>query len=269
MQCDLRTTDTSSGSGVVDRQGKLVGVIVAADSPESRRGWAYAVPVSHVRRVLRSADEQQGNGVTIIKRRRPVVGMVLDQDDESIVVQRVAAGGPAEKAGFKPGDQVLATDGIAIRSVYQAVLPTLYKQPGDTMTFRIQRAGAAHDLQVVLGGGVEVSAAPFELLAGLMQPKVEIARDAAGNYIAKRGERNIREVFSPPLPDEEFPAVPTTADKLALLEKALDRYRIVIEVQQKQLTDEQHRRQQQEELIQSLRTEMETLRRQIDAAKGK
>ncbi|MDX1945007.1 MAG: PDZ domain-containing protein [Pirellulaceae bacterium] len=274
LQCDLRTTETSSGAGVVDRAGGLVGVIIAADSPESRRGWAYAVPVSHVQRLLRAADEQQGAGVTIIKRRRPLVGMVLDQNDEAIVVQRVVAGGPAEKAGLKPGDQVLATDGVAIRSVYQAVLPTLYKQPGDTLTFRIQREGTPRDVQVVLGGGVEVTSAPFELLAGLMQPKVEVSRDAAGNYIAKRGERNVREVFAPPLPDEELPAAPaaggaTAAEKLALLEKALDRYRIVIEVQQKQLADEQNRRQVQEELIQSLRTEMEALRRQIEAAKGK
>ncbi|MEX2173411.1 MAG: S1C family serine protease [Pirellulaceae bacterium] len=269
IQCDLRTTDTSSGSGVVDRQGKLVGVIVAADSPESRRGWAYAVPAAHVERLLRAADEQKTPGVMVIKRRRPVVGLVLDQDEEAILVQRVMPGGPADKAGIKPGDVVLETEGVVIRSVYQAVLPTLHKQPGDTITFRIQRAsGGTNDVRVVLGGGLEMTSAPVEWLSGLMQPKVEIVRDAAGNIARGGSGRMPAEVFQPPLPAEDLAGEPpaTPAEKIALLEKALDRYRSVIELQQQQLAGEQKQRQEQEQQLRSLRTELETLGRQLERA---
>jgi len=267
IQCDLRSTDTSSGAGVVDRHGKLVGIIVAADSPESRRGWAYAVPVSHVERLLRTADAQKADGVTIIKRRRPIVGWQLDQDEDAIVVKRVFAGGAAEKAGIKVGDEVLATDGVAIRSVYQASLPTLYKQPGDTIVYRLQRAAGAQDVKVVLGGGVEVASAPLELLSGLIQPKIEIVREGAA-YVARRPGDNVREVFQPPLPAEEVaPPTATPADKIALLEKALDRYRSVIEYQQRQLSGEQKRRGEQDKLLETLRAELETLRRQVEAAK--
>jgi serine protease Do len=251
LQCDLRTTDTSSGAGVVDRRDQLVGIIVAADSPESRRGWAYAVPVSHVERLLRTADGQQQAGVTIIKRRRPVAGLTLDQDGESIVVSRVFAGGAAEQAGMKVGDIVLATDGVAIRSVYQAMLPTLYKQPGDTLIFKVRRETGVSDVQLVLGGGVEVASAPIELLSGLIQPKVQVVREGSG-YIARRPGDTIREVFQPELPPEspldETPKTATPAEKIALLEKALDRYRAVIELQQR---------------------ELEMLRRQLEAAPPK
>jgi S1-C subfamily serine protease len=214
IQCDLRTTDTSSGAGVIDRQGQLVGVVVAADSPESRRGWAYCVPVSHVQRLLRTADEQKTTGVTIIKRRRPVVGWRLDQEGEAIVVKRVFAGSPAERAGIKIGDEVLASDGVAIRSVYQASLPTLYKQPGDTIAYRLQRAAGIQEVKVVLGGGVEVSSASLEMLSGLIQPKIEIAREGSG-FIARRAGDASREVFQPPLPAEEpLPLTATPADKV-------------------------------------------------------
>ena len=268
LQCDLRTLETSSGSGVINRQGQLVGVVVAADDPDSRRGWAYAVPVSHVERILRSADEQKGSGVTILKRRRPVVGMVLDQEGEAIVVQRLTAGGPAEKAGFKVGDQIVAADGVAIRSVYQAVLPSLYKQPGDTMTFRTLREGAEREVQVVLGGGVEFPFMPFDLAIDLVQPKVELQRDPRGGYLARGRGPGIRLLGSPPLPDDEpAAAAPTSAEQIALLEKALDRYRTVIELQQRQLADEQKLRQSQEELLQALRTEMEALRKLRGAEK--
>jgi S1-C subfamily serine protease len=38
LQCDCLTTPTSTGAGLIDRQGRLVGVIVAADREGSRRG---------------------------------------------------------------------------------------------------------------------------------------------------------------------------------------------------------------------------------------
>ena len=263
LQCDMRTMETSSGSAVVNREGQLLGIVVAADDADARRGWTYAVPVSHVERILRAADEQKGDGVIVLKRRRPVVGMVLDQEGESIVVQRLTAGGPAEKAGFKVGDQILMAEGVAIRSVYQAVLPSLYKQPGDTMAFRVAREGGMQDITVVLGGGVELKSMPFDLAIDIVQPKIELQRDPRGGYLAKGGSRSAtRPLASPPLPDDEpVPAAPTAAEKIALLEKALDRYRTVIEIQQKQLADEQKHREIQDDLIQTLRADLDALRK--------
>jgi S1-C subfamily serine protease len=262
LQCDLRTMETSSGSAVVNREGQLLGIVVAADDAEARRGWTYAVPASHVERILRAADEQKGDGVTVLKRRRPVVGMVLDQEGDAIIVQRLTAGGPAERAGLEIGDQILTTEGVAIRSVYQAVLPSLYKQPGDTMSFRVVRDGGMQDITVVLGGGVELKSAPFDLMVDLVQPKVELQRDPRGGYLAKGRGPTTRMLASPPLPDDEpLAAAPTSAEKIALLEKALDRYRTVIELQQKQLADEQKHLQSQDELIRSLRAEMDALRK--------
>jgi len=262
LQCDLRTMETSSGSAVVNREGQLLGIVVAAEDAEARRGWTYAVSATHVERILRAADEQKGDGVTVLKRRRPVVGMVLDQEGDAIVVQRLTASGPAEKAGFKVGDQILTTEGVAIRSVYQAVLPSLYKQPGDTMAFRVARDDGMQDITVVLGGGVEFSSMPFDLALDLVQPKVELQRDPRGGYLAKGRGPTTRPLASPPLPDDEpLAQAPTSAEKIALLEKALDRYRTVIELQQKQLGDEQKHRESQDELIQSLRAEMDALRK--------
>jgi serine protease Do len=224
-----------------------------------------------IARAVVAADEQKGEGVVILKRRRPVVGMVLDQSGDAIVVERVTPGGPAEKAGIKPGDEIVATDGIAIRSVYQAVLPTIYKQPGDTTAFRIHREGMVHDVNVILGGGVEVSSAPADFLADLLQPKVRLARDGEGAIVTSRGKPASAAVaISPPLPDDAPPtAAPTATDKIALLEKALSRYQAVIELQQKQLADEQKTRREQETLLQSLRAEIETLRKAVGADKMK
>jgi hypothetical protein len=82
--------------------------------------------------------------------------------------------------------------------------------------------------------GVELASAPTGLLSNLLQPKVQ---NTDGAIVANGPTGNIRPLaVSPPLPDDE-PAAPatTTADKTALLAKALSRYQAVIEVQQRQL----------------------------------
>ncbi|MCH5374509.1 MAG: S1C family serine protease, partial [Planctomycetes bacterium] len=52
LQCDLRTAETSSGAGVVDGKGHLIGVVVATDAEQGNRGWTYAVPAAHVQRLM-------------------------------------------------------------------------------------------------------------------------------------------------------------------------------------------------------------------------
>jgi len=237
LMCDALTAETSSGAGLVNREGQLTGLIVAAEQDASHRGWTYAVPVSHVQRILRVVDEQKGGGVTILKRRAPVVGWNLDLDgEETVVVQRVFPGSPAETAGIKKGDIVLAADGVAIRAPFQAFLPTQHKQPGDSMTFRVRRADGERELSVVLGGGVEVSSATVDFLAGVMQPKVQLTRDASGIVLGPR-RGGLGEVAAPVLPDEPPPApvAPTAAETIALQEKAIARYQAALEILQRQL----------------------------------
>jgi serine protease Do len=262
LQCDTLTMQTSTGAGLVNRKGQLAGVIVAAEHAQGNRCWTYAVPSSHVERILQTADQQSGDEVVILKRRRPVVGMILDQEENKVVVQHVTSGGPAEKAGMRQGDHLLATDGVAIRSVYQAVLPTLYKQPGDRTIFRVERASNIHDIQVVLGSGLELPPVASDLSADIVQPKMQVARNRQGAIFINRSSPTFREAFSPQLsgvsPLETATAV---AEKLKLLEKALGRCQFVIDQQQKQLFDETKRREQQDEMVQSLCGQIEALQK--------
>lgn len=190
LVCQLPTTDTSSGAAVVNRQGKLLGIVVGADPTHSHGGWmTYAIPVSHVQRLLRACEESDKQGhretVIVLKRRRPKVGWVLESEDDAIVVKRITSDGPAEKAGIQKGDRVLAVDGIQIRSIYQAWGPTMCKQAGDTLTYRIQRGERALDAVVVLGGAVEMESLPAEKLSEIVQPKLEFGRDENGLYYFK------------------------------------------------------------------------------------
>jgi S1-C subfamily serine protease len=239
LQCDLRTVETSSGSPLVNSKAEVMGIVLAIEQPESHRGWTYAIPASHILRLVRSAENATQGGesrVVVLKRRRPVVGMILEGTEDAVVVARITAGGPAEKAGLRVGDQITATDGVAIRSVYQAVLPTLYKQPGDAIRFRVQTETGEKDVRVVLGGGVELPRLSQNDLGQLIRPQVKVGRGPDGNYYAQSAAGHVREVFAPPLPLEPEPsALPTNEAKIELLEKAIERYQAVIELQQQQI----------------------------------
>lgn len=190
LVCQLPTTDTSSGAAVVDRDGKLLGIVVGANPAQSQRSWmTYAVPASHVQRLLRACEESDKQGrrdsVIVLKRRRPLVGWKLESEGDGIIVKRISANGPAEKAGIQTGDRVLAVDGIQIRSIYQAWAPTMCKQAGDTLTYRIRRGDREQDLVVVLGGAVEMESLPADRLSEIVQPKLEFGRDEKGLYYFK------------------------------------------------------------------------------------
>jgi regulator of sigma E protease len=60
--------------------------------------------------------------------------------DETITVVGVKAGFPAEKAGLKPEDKILAVDGRQVRSI-SAVIAYLQEQKGKPVTLQVDRAG--------------------------------------------------------------------------------------------------------------------------------
>lgn len=265
LQCDLRTAETSSGAGVVDSQGRLIGVVVATDAQHDHRGWTYAVPTNHVQRLLTVREEDPDRaGVVILKRRRPVIGMVLDGEEDTVLVSRVFDQSPAERAGIQVGDQIIAADGTMIRSVYQAVRPMLFKQPGDTMTFQIQRGATTIEATVVLGGGIELPAATMANVRQYLRPVLDVRQVGEGSYAARRGPAELtREVFAPqsvvPLPKEKaHPA--SAAEKIRWLERALQQQQHAILALEEQLQEQEQQRRQAEERLRSMQQQIEQRR---------
>lgn len=286
LQCDVRTAETSAGAAIVDSEGRMAAVVVAT-GPRDEGGWTYGVPASHVRRLLRAWETRPGrdlaarrapatnagvtidSGVVVLKRRRPEVGMELaDDGQQRIMVQRVFPNSPAQQAGVVVGDEVIAADGVQIRSVYQALRPVLARQPGDVLKFRLQSAdGQTRDVEVVLGGGVELPSAPLERLGELVLPKLRIEGVERG-FLARRpgrdsfvGQPPASEFEAPDAAGEQGAAPPPIDERLRILEKAVDRYRQVIELQQEQLERAERRQREDQALLEQLRRELEEVRK--------
>ncbi len=261
LQCDLRTTETSAGAGVVDQTGQLIGIVILADKQQAA-GWTYAVPVSHVQRLIRKHEDKKNEGsFVVLKRRRPEVGMVLGGQPDEVRVSRVLPGSPAAKAGLKVGDEVVAVEGLQIRSVYQALRPVLVKQPGDTVTFTIVDGGQRRDVRVVLAGEMELPAAPFANLSNYVQPKIDVEGSAVAGFKARNGRGGVREVAADL--DELNAPQPTATDqqKIELLERSLERYQQVIRLLQEQLQEGQKEREQTQQLIESLQRQLDSVKK--------
>ncbi len=74
--------------------------------------------------------------------REPRLGTALAQDSTgAIVVQAVVPGGPAEEAGVRQGDELLAIGGVGIRSPQfeQAFRDRFGKSEGDSLPIRVRR----------------------------------------------------------------------------------------------------------------------------------
>ncbi len=117
IQTDAAINPGNSGGALVDMKGRLVGINTAIYSRTGGSlGIGFAIPANMVRLVVDSA--LQGGSV-----RRPWLGAELQPLTTEIatafgldrpagaVVASVMRGGPAERAGLRPGDVIVAVDG--------------------------------------------------------------------------------------------------------------------------------------------------------------
>jgi S1-C subfamily serine protease len=58
-------------------------------------------------------------------------------------IKQVSPGGPADKAGLKPGDVVVAADGQVVQSFDQLTVIVQQHVPGDQISVTYYRSGSA------------------------------------------------------------------------------------------------------------------------------
>lgn len=261
LRCDMRIAKTSSGAAVTNPEGELVGIVVLTDQSREHGGWTYAVPAAHVLRLTRTLDESQNelSAVVVLKRRRPVVGMVLDGDGDKVVVRRVRNDSPASKAGIQVGDEILTAADVKIRSVYQALRPVLRKQPGDQVSFLIRRGTREVTVPVVLGGGVELPSASPLHVSPLVQPQIAVENLPRGGVRASSTVGEVREFGQPHIAGEVSgnPEKATDSQKIQLLERTLDRYQAVVGELSRQLKESEHQHRRAAARIELLEKELE------------
>lgn len=221
--------------------------IESAESSETNRANAEA------------RDKETSQPVLVIPHRRPIVGMVLNDNGRGIEVRKLTPEGPAADAGIKLGDRIIGVEGTYIRSVYQAVTPTLHMQPGDVIQYQVLREGEVISVAVVLGGGVSLPASSLTMLDDLIEPKLRIQEMDARLALLGASSSDSEQTKL-----ENQPTTSPAPSAVNLLERALGSYQTLIAIQQERLAQQESQREADEARIKQLEDELKQLKQQLE-----
>ncbi|GHH05852.1 S1C family serine protease [Streptomyces lanatus] len=162
LQTDASINPGNSGGPLLDAQGNVIGINSAIQSAANGLGGTsqsgsiglgFAIPINQAKYVAQQ----------LIKTGEPVyakIGASVSTEDTTdgakIVDQRtgsadpIESGGPADKAGLKPGDVIIKLDDRVIDSGPTLIGEIWTHQPGDKVTITYERDGKTHTTELTL-----------------------------------------------------------------------------------------------------------------------
>ncbi|NHT19722.1 trypsin-like peptidase domain-containing protein, partial [Cellulomonas sp. IC4_254] len=161
IQTDAAINPGNSGGPLVNAAGEVVGINSAIAQPPGASatsggsiGLGFAIPSNQARR---TAEQLIETGVATY----PVIGVLLDgtYTGEGVQVatepqgaqQPVTPDGPADRAGIRAGDVILAIDGRPVTASDELVVAIRARTPGDAVSLRVRGSdGSERDVRVVL-----------------------------------------------------------------------------------------------------------------------
>ncbi|HRQ56446.1 MAG TPA: trypsin-like peptidase domain-containing protein [Azoarcus taiwanensis] len=157
IQTDAAINPGNSGGALVDASGDLVGINTAIYSRSGGSlGIGFAIPVSLARDVLQqivaNGEVTRGwVGVEIRELVRDLDAPAGGQMTSGAMIAGVLRGSPAERAGLRPGDILVAMDDQDVRGAREMLEMVAARTPGDTSRFRVRRNASELELDVRIG----------------------------------------------------------------------------------------------------------------------
>jgi serine protease Do len=156
LQIDAAVNTGNSGGPAFNLEGEVVGVNTAIFSPNGGSvGIAFAIPANVVKQVTSQLIEHgtvtRGFlGVGIQDVSRDIADSVGLDSARGALVTEPSEGGPAEKAGVKSGDVIVAVDGDDIDDALDLSRTIASKDPGTAVELTLWRDGAEQKVSVTL-----------------------------------------------------------------------------------------------------------------------
>jgi len=157
IQTDAPINPGNSGGALVDIHGALIGINTAILSRSGgNQGIGFAVPINMARevmeRLIKDGKVVRGWLGVAIQPVTPAVARAMGMDKPGgALIGDVTPGSPAEKAGLRRGDIVLALNGEPIHETRELSLKVALLAPGTTVRLRVHRDRREIEIPVVLG----------------------------------------------------------------------------------------------------------------------
>jgi len=166
IQTDAAINPGNSGGALVDAAGNLIGINTAIFSRSGgSMGIGFAIPVSTAKMVLeqivRSGSVTRGwIGVEVQEITPPVAESFKLGGTRGALIAGVLRGGPADKAGIKPGDVLLEVQGKPVADPAAMLNLIAALAPGSAATMKVKRQGQDMDASVTVGRRPKPQARP-------------------------------------------------------------------------------------------------------------
>lgn len=149
FQTDANLTDGTAGGALVDVRGRFLGLATLWLTVQHGRnsGIGFGVPWSRIEAALPAMKAGESFLVYTAMMR-----VTMKPDAEKALLDGVEPGGPAEAAGLKAGDRILAVDGKVLERTEHLRLRLRYRRPGDEVVVAYERNGKRAETKVVLAG---------------------------------------------------------------------------------------------------------------------
>ncbi|MGK5555485.1 trypsin-like peptidase domain-containing protein [Actinomadura kijaniata] len=164
IQTDAAINPGNSGGPLVDARGRVIGINTAiatlggqgvdgGEAPSGSIGLGFAIPINHGRRVAqeiintgRARRAQIGIGINTTY---PGPGVKIS-DRETGGVPPIVKGGPADKAGLKPGDVITKLGDRPVEDPADLSAQIRSRAPGDKLKVTYIRDGKETTVEVTL-----------------------------------------------------------------------------------------------------------------------
>lgn len=157
IQTDAAINPGNSGGALVDASGNLVGINTAIYSQTGgSMGIGYAIPVSIARQVMEQIVEKGSVtrgwiGVGVQDITAELAQSFTLSAARGVLITQVERGSPADKAGMKPGDILLAVNDRPVADTTTMLNLIASLQPGQQAAIRLTRNQAETGLTVTIG----------------------------------------------------------------------------------------------------------------------
>jgi serine protease Do len=152
IQTDAPINPGNSGGPLINIKGEVIGINTAIVA--EGQGLGFAIPINLAKWV---ADQLMARGRVV----RGWLGVVIQEITpeiaetigvkEGVLVAQIAPGSPAERAGLKVGDIIVAVDGEKVREVRDLQFKIMKTPPGTEVTLTIIREGKEKTIKAKVG----------------------------------------------------------------------------------------------------------------------
>jgi serine protease Do len=240
IQTDAAINPGNSGGALVDAEGRLVGINTAIFSRDGgNQGIGFAVPVNLARhvmeRLLSGGKVARGYLGILPQDLTPNLAKSFSLPDQNgALVGNVFPNTPADKAGIKSGDIIVAFNGKEVPDAHSLMLAVSECSPGSPATVKLLRKGQSKTITVNLA---ELPARMAQNQNDRDNPESGNARaDALDGVTVADLDSNIRQQLR--IPDDLRGALVTDVEQDSnSAEAGLQRGDVIVEINRQPVND--------------------------------